>query len=417
MLMVRLQGERSVYTIDYLHPDDFHGQFETDLIAFRHHLHRHPELSFQEFETTQLLKAGLLELGIELVDNGLATGVIGILHGAKAGPTIALRGDIDALPIQELNDIDYKSESDQVMHACGHDIHTSVVFGAAQMLSQKRSQLEGNIVFIFQPAEEINEGARLIIENGLFDRLKIDRIIGLHNNPQIPWGKIAIKPNGLMAAVDTLRFTLQGTGGHGGVPHLTKDPIVTAGAIIMNLQSIVSRNVPPSDTAVISLGTIHGGTANNIISESVQITGTVRSFRPQIRELLHDRILAVINDTARAYGLTATIEYVYHLPAVFNPPELAESARRAVADSLGEDFIVVPEPSTGGEDFALFMEKVPGLFFWLGVGNPSAGMDHFWHSPHFNGDDRALLIGSVAMSNMAIHAIQELKKGDTNEKH
>ena len=404
-----------MYIIDYLNLEDYRGQFETDLINLRHHLHRHPELSFKEFETTRFLKDQLAELGIELVEIGLTTGVIGILHGAKAGPSIALRGDIDALPIQELNDLPFKSETDNVMHACGHDIHTSVVLGAAKLLSQKKSELEGNIVFIFQPAEEVNEGARLIIEKGLFEKLKIHRILGLHNNPEIPWGKIAVKPEGLMASVDTLRFTIQGTGGHGGVPHLTKDPIVGAGAIIMNLQSIVSRNISPLDTAVISLGTINGGTANNIISESVRITGTVRSFKPQTRDLLRDRIQTMIHETAKAYGLMAEIEYIYHLPAVNNPPELAESARRAVVDSMGEDFVVLPEPSTGGEDFALYMEKVPGFFFWLGVGNQADGINHFWHSPLFNGDDRALLVGSVAMSNMAIQAINELK-GDLDEK-
>ncbi len=402
--------------INYLKLEDHRGSFEQDLINFRRHLHRHPELSFREFETTRLIRENLEQLGIEIVDLGLETGVVGILHGAKPGPTVALRGDIDALPISELNEIPWKSENENIMHACGHDIHTTVVMGAARMLSQNKDQLEGNVVFVFQPAEEVNEGARLLIARGLFEKIRIDRIIGLHNNPMIPWGKIAVKPGGLMAAVDTLRFTLKGTGGHGGVPHLTRDPIVGAGAVIMNLQSIVSRNISPLDHAVISLGTIQGGTANNVISEAVHITGTVRSFRPETRDLLRDRIHEIIHSTARAYGLTADIEYIYHLPAVNNPSDLAESARIAVTESLGEDFVVLPEPSTGGEDFALYMEQIPGFFFWLGVGNEAEGMNHFWHSPRFNGDDRSLLIGSAAMANMALHYLNELK-GDPDEKH
>lgn len=413
-MVKRIITDRRSKNINYLTLEDHRGSFEEELIKVRHHLHQYPELSFKEFETTSLLIKELEQLGIEILDLGLPTGVVGILKGtAPGGPTVALRGDIDALPILEQNDVAHKSRQDGIMHACGHDIHTSVVLGAARMLSARKDELEGNVLFIFQPAEEINEGARLIIEKGLFERVEIDRVIGLHNSPLVPWGKIAIKEGGLMASVDTLRFTVRGSGGHGGVPDLTRDPITGAGAIIMNLQSIVSRNISPIDSAVISLGTIQGGTANNVIPDAVKVTGTVRSFRPEVRQKLSERIHEVIRSTASAYGLETDIEYIFHLPAVNNPPELTESARLAVTESLGEEYVFDPIPSTGGEDFALFMEKVPGFFFWLGVRNEEKGITNFWHSPQFDADDRSILVGSTAMANMAIRAINELKGGET----
>lgn len=399
--------------MNYLTLEAHGGSFEDELIAFRHHLHQHPELSFKEFETTRLITEKLQELGIEILDLDLATGVVGILRGAvPGGPTVALRGDIDALPIMEQNDVAHRSKVDGVMHACGHDTHTTVVLGAARMLSARKDELQGSVVFIFQPAEELNEGARLLIEKGLFEKVEIGRIIGLHNSPLVPWGKICVKAGGLMASVDTLRFTVKGAGGHGGVPDLTRDPITGTAAIIMNLQSIISRNISPLDSAVISLGTLQAGTANNIIPDEVTITGTVRSFRPEVRQKLSERILEVIRSTAAAYGLETDIEYIFHLPAVINPQELAESARLAVTESLGVDYLYDPLPSTGGEDFSLFMEKVPGFFFWLGVRNEDKGITHFWHSPHFDAEDRALLVGSTALANMAIRAISELQGGE-----
>ncbi|WP_312906557.1 M20 metallopeptidase family protein [Tissierella praeacuta] len=379
--------------------------YENEVIEFRRDLHMYPELSFKEYGTTEKIKEKLISLGIEIIDLGLETGVVGLLKGYEDGPTIALRGDIDALPIQELNDVPYKSKINGVMHACGHDFHISSVIGAAIILSKIKDKLKGNVMFVFQPAEEINKGAKLMVEKGLFTNIKADLIFGLHNNPEIPWGKIAIKKGGLMAAVDTIRIKVKGKGGHGGIPNATRDPIIAASAMLMNLQTIVSRNISPLDSAVISIGTFNSGTANNVISELVEMSGTVRSFKPEVREILPKRIKEVLEYTAKAYMVDVELDYIFDLPAVFNDDELTKLAYDAAKEIVGEEGIVDPIPSMGGEDFSIFTEKIPGFFFWLGVGNKEKDMNYVWHNPRFDGDDRSIIIASVVMSNMVLRGI------------
>lgn len=390
--------------------EELNNLYGNELIEFRRDLHENPELSFKEFRTTEKIKDKLLSLGIEIIDIGLETGVIGLLKGNKEGSTIALRGDIDALPIQELNDVPYKSKIDGVMHACGHDIHTTSVIGAAMILSGMKDELNGNVMFVFQPAEEVNKGAKLMVAKGLFTDVKADLIFGMHNNPAIPWGKIAIKKGGLMASVDTIKIKIKGKGGHGGIPNATKDPIVAAAAAILNLQTIVSRNVSPLESAVISLGTLRAGTANNVIPEFVEITGTVRSFDPDVRNMLPERIKGVLDNTAKAYMTEAELDYIFDLPAVFNYPELTDLAYKAAEEVVGEEGIVDPIPSMGGEDFSIYEEKIPGFFFWLGVGNNEKGMNNVWHSPRFDGDDRAIINASAVMSNMVLKGIEYVNK-------
>lgn len=389
--------------------DDLKKLYGDELIEFRRDLHMHPELSFKEFRTTEKIKEKLVDLGIEIIDLGMETGVVGLLRGRGAGPTIALRGDIDALPIQELNNVPYKSKIDGIMHACGHDIHTTSVIGAAIILAGLKEELKGNVIFIFQPAEEINQGAKLLVKKGLFTSIKADLIFGLHNNPEIPWGKIAIKKGGLMAAVDTIRIKVKGKGGHGAIPNATRDPIIAASAMLMNLQTLVSRNVSPLDSAVISIGTFHAGTANNVIPELVEISGTVRSFAPETRQMLAERIREVLENTAKAYMVDIELEYIFDLPAVFNSEELTKLAYNAAREIVGEEGIVDPTPSMGGEDFSIFMEKVPGFFFWLGVGNKEKNMNYVWHNPRFDGDDRAIINASAVLSNMALKGISYVK--------
>lgn len=390
--------------------------YSDELIEFRRDLHMHPELSFKEFRTTEKIKEKLISLGIEIIDIGLETGVVGLLRGKEDGPTIALRGDIDALPIQELTDVPYKSKTDGVMHACGHDIHTTSVIGAAIILAGIKEELEGNVMFVFQPAEEINKGAKLMVEKGLFTDVKADLIFGLHNNPEIPWGKIAVKKGGLMAAVDTIRIKVKGKGGHGAIPNATRDPIIAASAMLMNLQMIVSRNISPLDSAVISIGTFHSGTANNVIPELVEISGTVRSFNPKVREMLSKRIKDVLDSTAQAYMVEVELEYIFDLPAVFNDDELTKLAYDAAKEIVGEEGIVDPIPSMGGEDFSIFTEKIPGFFFWLGVENKEKDMNYVWHNPRFDGDDRAIINASSVMSNMVLKGIAYLKENKNGVK-
>jgi amidohydrolase len=390
--------------------DNLKTLYGDELIEFRRDLHMHPELSFKEFRTTEKIKQKLISLGIEIIDIGLETGVVGLLRCRQDGPTIALRGDIDALPIQELNNVPYKSKIEGVMHACGHDIHTTSVIGAAIILSSIRDEIEGNVIFVFQPGEEINKGAKLMVEKGLFTDIKADLVFGLHNNPEIPWGKIAIKKGGLMAAVDTIRIKVKGKGGHGAIPNATRDPIIAASAMLMSLQTIVSRNVSPLDSAVISMGTFHSGTANNVIPELVEMTGTVRSFNPKVREMLPKRIKEVLESTATAYMVDVELEYIFDQPAVFNSEELTKLAYDAAKEVVGEEDIVDPTPSMGGEDFSIFMEKIPGFFFWLGVENKEKDMNYVWHNPRFDGDDRAIINASAVMSNMVLKGIRYLKE-------
>lgn len=385
-------------------------KYEKDMIHFRRDLHMHPELSLKEYKTTEKIKEKLRSRGIEIIDLGMETGVVGLLRGKKTDYTIALRGDIDALPIQEIRESSYKSTIDGIMHACGHDIHTATLMGAAMILADLKDQLNGNVLFIFQPAEEINKGAKLMVENGLLTDIKADLVFGLHNNPEIPWGKIAIKEKGLMASVDTIKIKIKGKGGHGAIPHATRDPIVAAASMITNLQSIVSRNVSPLESAVISIGTIHAGIANNVIPEDVELTGTVRSFSEEVRNLLAKRIREVLENIAKAHMVEVKLDYTFDLPAVFNSKDITQLAYEASVEIVGEENVVEPIPSMGGEDFAIFMEKVPGFFFWLGVGNEEKDMNHVWHSPMFDGDERSIMIGSTVMANMVLKGINYLSK-------
>lgn len=390
--------------------EELKEKYEEDIIRFRRDLHMNPELSFKEYKTTKAIKERLKSKDIEIIDLGIETGVVGLLRGGSDGPTIALRGDIDALPIQEMRETPYKSTIDGVMHACGHDFHTSSVMGAAMILADLRDEIEGNVLFVFQPAEEVNKGAKLMIEKGLFTDIKADLIFGLHNNPEIPWGKIAIKEKGLMAAVDTIKIKVKGKGGHGAIPNATRDPVVAASAMIMSLQSIVSRNVSPLEPAVISVGTIHAGIANNVIPELVEMTGTVRSFSKEIRNLLAKRIEEVLNEVAKTYMVEVELDYTFDLPAVFNSKEMTKLAYEASSEIVGEENIVDPTPSMGGEDFSLFMEKIPGFFFWIGVGNTEKDMNYVWHNPKFDGDERSIIIGSTVMANMVLRGIDYLSE-------
>lgn len=385
---------------------------EAAIVEFREYLHRNPELSFKEYNTTKIIKEKLTDLGIEVIDLGIETGVVGLLKGNQAGPTIALRGDIDALPIQEISDKPYKSAVDGVMHACGHDFHTAAVLGTASILSEMKDAINGNVMFIFQPAEEINKGAKLMVEKGLLRDLKADMIFGLHNNPEMEWGTIGIKKGGLMAAVDTIKIKIIGKGGHGAIPHATKDAIVAAASLVMNLQTVASRNVSPLESAVVSFGTIHAGIANNVIPEVLEMTGTVRSFNPDVQKLIYERMTKICSQTAEMFDVKVELDYMYDLPAVFNKLEMTKIAYAAATAVVGEGKVVEPIPSMGGEDFSIFANEIPGFFFWIGVGNKERDMNYVWHNPRFDGDSRALPIASMVLSNMVFKAIESLETSE-----
>lgn len=371
------------------------------LMDIRHRLHKDPELSFKEFRTTAFIKQFLVDLGIEIIDWGGETGVVGLLRGANPGPVAALRADIDALPVQEENDCEYRSQNAGVMHACGHDVHTTSLLGAAMLLAENRDSLAGTVKFLFQPAEEINAGAKYMIEKGVLENPAVSVIFGFHNSPNISSGQVFLKPGGLMAAVDTTFLTVKGVGGHGGIPHLTCDPITATSAIIQGLQTIVSRNVNPLEAAVISFGTIHGGHANNVIPERVELTGTVRTFNPELQNRMPERMSSVISHIAEAMRTEAEFVYRKDLPAVVNPPELAEWCRVPLEKVFGAKGLASTAPSMGGEDFACFQEKVPGVFLFLGVGNAEKGIVNQWHNPKFDADDNCLKFGAAALAQLA----------------
>ena len=387
-------------------------EIHKDIIDMRRKLHSNPELSFKEYQTTQYIKQILDRLDIEIVDWGGETRVVGLLKGKAPGPVVALRADIDALPVLEENDCEYRSQNSGIMHACGHDVHTACLLGAAMLLAECRDRIKGTIQFIFQPAEEINAGAKFMLSKGIFDNPAPAVIFGLHNSPNIPSGQVCLKVGGLMAAVDTTFLTIKGIGGHGGIPQRTRDPIMAAAAVIQGLQTIVSRQADPLDPVVISFGTIHGGVANNVIPEKVELTGTVRTFCPEVRAQMPDRMRSVIDNICVAMRTEAEFVYRNDLPAVVNPPDLVARCRPSLEKVFGSQGVVDAAPSMGGEDFACFQEKVPGVFLFLGVGNKAKGIVNQWHNPRFNADEDSLRFGAAALAQMAFDYLEQHSNDD-----
>ncbi|MDO9509191.1 MAG: M20 family metallopeptidase [Thermovirgaceae bacterium] len=330
------------------------------LSNIRRDIHKHPELSFQEHRTAGVI-AGILEkAGIEVRRGVAGTGVVGILRGAAPGKCVALRGDMDALPIEEKTGAEYASVHQGVMHACGHDVHTTCVLGAAILLASLRESIPGTVKFIFQPAEEKNMGAKEMLKEHVLSDPDVDAIFGLHAAPSIPAGKVGIKAGPLMAAVDTIRISVLGEGGHGAVPDRARDAIVAAASVIQNLQTVVSRKISPFDQAVVSIGTLHGGQANNIIADKVEMGGTVRTYSSETRRKMPELLKNIITHTCSALDTEGELEYFFDLPPLVNDPECAEIGRNAAIAVLGAENVVEPSSSGGGEDFAVFLEHVPG---------------------------------------------------------
>jgi len=380
------------------------------LSEIRREFHRYPELSFKEVKTGEKIARYLKSLGFQVESGVAGTGVVGLLDGDRDGPTVAIRADMDALPVSENTGASYASEVPGVMHACGHDVHMACALGASRLIAEHRSELRGKVKVVFQPAEEIDAGAKALVEAGVLENPHVDMIFGLHNQPEVPVGKVAVKEGPLMAAVDTIEVTVSGRGGHGGLPHRNVDPIVASAAIITNLQTVVSRNVNPQEPAVVTIGTIHGGTANNIIPDKVEMTGTVRTFNPAVRAQMEEWLRRVVESTAAALGAKGELCYRHEIPPVLNDAEATAIVRQAVVSILGKESIVTPVPSMGGEDFAVFQEKVRGCYFWLGAGNPEKGIVHPWHSPYFDVDESAQPIGAAILAQCVFLAVDYLRQ-------
>ncbi len=389
---------------------------EKQVIEWRRHFHENPELSNREFETAKRIAKELNAMGLK-VDTGIAkTGVIGVLDTGKPGPTIAMRADIDALPVVERADLTFKSTKKTtylgndvgVMHACGHDTHIAMLLGAAKILTSMKSELTGKFVFVFQPAEEgappgEEGGAKLMIKEGIIDTYGIDVFFGQHISSGLEAGKIRYKVGGIMAASDRFTIKVKGKQTHGSRPWGGVDPIVTSAQIIMGLQTIVSRQTElTKEAAVITVGVISGGVRNNIIPEEVEMIGTIRTLNTDMQEIIHDKIRKTATLIAEAQGAVAEVDIQIGYPVTYNNPELTRKMLQSLFDSAGEDNVFVTPASTGAEDFSFFAKEVPSLYYFVGGKTPGSDEAFPHHTPDFLIDESGMIVGVKAMCHLAI---------------
>jgi amidohydrolase len=371
------------------------------VVADRRHLHEHPELGMQEYETARFVTDRLRALGVEDIRTGISeTGITGLIRGAGpgAGRVVLVRADMDALPIQEENDVEYRSQVDGVMHACGHDAHTAILLGVARVLMDRRDQFAGTVKLCFQPCEETGPGgAKWMIEQGVMEDPAVDACFGLHVWQNEPVGTVLVSDGPVMAASDRFEVRIQGKGGHGAMPHGCVDSIVVGMAIVNALQTIVARNVDPTESAVVTVGEFHAGNAPNVIPDTATIRGTVRSFSPEVRDLLEQRIVEVAEGVGAAMRAEVTAEYRRGVPATVNDPAMAAIAREAAVAVVGEDHVRPQVPTMGGEDFSFFLEARPGCYFFVGTNNEARGLTWGHHHPRFDIDEEALGIAVETM--------------------
>lgn len=365
------------------------NQLKTEMITWRHHIHAHPETAFEEVKTTQFIIEKLQSFGItELYTDFAPTGVVGIIKGNRDGRWIALRADIDALDIIEENNTNYCSTISGKMHGCGHDGHTAMLLGTAKYLSEHRD-FAGTVVLIFQPAEENEGGARVMVENGLFERFPIEAVYGMHNQPNMELNHFYINHGPMMASYDVFEIKITGVGAHAAAPHLGKDAILTATQIVNGLQSIVSRNADPLSSLVVSVTQIHSGDTWNVLPQEAVIRGTVRTFSAQVQDMAENRIKQIAKGIATTFDAKAEVDYQRCYPATINYAKQADIAIAAAKQVVGQDNLIIdPLPSMGSEDFAFMLQKIPGVYVWLGAGK-GANL----HNPAFNFNDEVLTTG------------------------
>lgn len=393
-------------------------QVEAKMIEWRHHLHENPELSNREFETATYIEAHLKSLGLEVQTGVAKTGIVAILKGGKPGPVVALRADIDGLPVPERVDLPWASEAKgiyngeevPVMHACGHDTHTAILMGTAEVLTNIKSELRGTVKFIFQPAEEgapkgEEGGAELMVKEGVLKNPDVEAIFGLHIGAGIHVGNITYKPGGAMASSNSFEITIHGKQTHGSRPWGGIDPIVTAAQIINNAQTIVSRSMPlTNEAAVVTFGAIHGGVRSNIIPEEVKMVGTIRALDEDMRLEIIRRLKTIVEKTAESNGATSEIEIDDGYPITYNNIDLTNKMLPTLKDVMGEDHIRLVPAITGAEDFSFYQQKIPGFFFFLGgcpLNTPEKeAAPH--HTPDFYVDDSGMIYGVKAMSRLVV---------------
>lgn len=361
-----------------------------EIIGWRRYMHQHPELSFEEKETARFIEQKLKDFGIEVRSNIGGHGLVGILTGEQSGKTIALRADFDALPIDDKKEVPYKSQNPGVMHACGHDGHTSALLGTARILSKFKEYIKGNIHFIFQPAEETPPGgAKFMIEEKVL--ADVDYVFGAHLASEIPLGKVAVGEGYKMAAVDKFEITIEGKGGHGARPHESNDPIVIGSDIVSALQKIVSRKIDPLKSAVVTLGVFQAGNAFNVIPDTARLEGTVRTFDQEIRNDVKDHIHSIVKGVTAGFQATYKIDYLLGYPALFNHKKETDVVRDLFEETFNEAAVIDLETSMGAEDFSYFLQEKPGTYFRVGARNESESTHYPHHHPNFDFDERALL--------------------------
>jgi IAA-amino acid hydrolase len=383
-------------------------EIEEWIIDHRRTIHRHPELMYEEVQTSKLVQDTLNELGIQFTAGIAETGVLATI-GTGEGPCVALRADMDALPIHEETDVEFRSQVDGKMHACGHDCHTAMLLGAARLLKSQESTLAGTVKLFFQPAEEGGAGGLRMCEEGVLEDPAVERIFGLHVWPRVPVGTAASCEGTFLAASSFLEVTIHGKGGHAAMPHLAIDPVIVAAKVITELQTIVSRELDPLDPGVVSITAIHGGTASNVIPEKVELLGTIRSLTMDGLNQMQARAGEIIQAVSKAHRCTASVEYPGHdYPPTINDGELWKKVKDFTTDLLGEGRVFDIPPVMGGEDFAYYTQHVPGCFVGLGVGNPEIQADFNVHHPLFKVDESALAVGTAMHVCFAVESLAEL---------
>jgi amidohydrolase len=382
-------------------------ELQPELIELRRDLHRHPELSNREFRTAEKIADFLRRLGLQVRTGVAKTGVVSLLEGAHEGPTVAIRADMDALPIQEVNEVPYKSQNEGVKHACGHDVHTTIALGVVKTLIGLRGTIRGNVKFIFQPAEEgpppgEEGGAALMLEEGVLENPPVEAIFGLHVMPTIEVGKIGYHSGPVWASNDTLEIVIQGRKTHGAYPHTGVDPVPVAAHVVLALQTMISRSIDIREPLLISIGIVEGGNQFNVITDRVRLVGIIRSLAPEIRASAPAKIEAILRGITQSFGATYQLNITPGAPVTVNHPDLVQSAVPALEEVLGKNNVLAQKPQMGAEDFACFAERIPGFYFWLGVCNQTKGITEMIHTPRFDVDEACIGVGVNAMSEIVV---------------
>ena len=374
-----------------------------EVVATRRDLHVHPELGFEEHRTSAMVAERLGALGFEVHTGIGQTGVVGVLRGTRPGTTIMLRADMDALPIDEENDVPYRSETPVHMHACGHDGHVAILLGAARVVAARRDEVAGTVCFLFQPAEEGKGGAKAMVADGVLERFGIERAYGLHLASAHPVGQLGFREGVFYASSDSIEITIEGKGGHGASPHLSVDPVYVASQFVVAVQQVVSRQIDPIEPAVVTIGAINGGTTHNVIPSRVRLLGTVRAFDAGVRERMSERIERVLRGVCESSGATYDYEYLWRYPVTSNDVEQTRYVRALAERVAGAEHVADVPKLMGAEDFSFFAERVPACFFSLGSnGGPSSAFPH--HHARFDIDESALATGVRMMTALALDA-------------